>query len=182
MAIILFKVVRICNSQFKCNYRRIDTHFLNFLLHSLNLHQILNILKKEMIVIANVFPKLQTVNILVRPLSKKRRFSRCLAIENVKASLKTCEISMRALVSCFSSFPGKLICKMSPLVWGEILGVSVNTSTADGQYPVQGCENLQIPIQKQLSEKPKSFSEFFLSFLYSAANFEHFEKEYDGPS
>ena len=71
---------------------------------------------------------------------------------------------------------------MSPLVWGEILGVSVNTSTADGQYPVQGCENLQIPIQKQLSEKPKSFSEFFLSFLDSTANFEHFEKEYDGPS
>ena len=27
-----------------------------------------------MIIIANAFPKLQTVNILVRPLSKKRRF------------------------------------------------------------------------------------------------------------
>ena len=31
-----------------------------------NLHQILNILKKKMIVIANVFPKLQTVKILIR--------------------------------------------------------------------------------------------------------------------
>ena len=58
-----------------------------------------------MIVIANVFPKPQAVNILVRPLSKKRRFSRCLAIENVKASLKTCEISMRALVSLFFIIP-----------------------------------------------------------------------------
>ena len=41
-----------------------------FLVHFWNLHQILNILKKMRIVIANVFPKLQTVEIIVRPLSK----------------------------------------------------------------------------------------------------------------
>ena len=69
---------------------------------------------------------------------------------------------------------------MSPLVWGEILGVFVNTLTADGKYPVQGCENLQLPIQMQLSEKPKSFSEFFVRFLDSIVNFEHFEKKHDG--
>ena len=50
---------------------------------------------------------------------------------------------------------------MSPLVIGEILGVFVNTLTADGKYPVQGCENLQLPIQMQLSEKRKTFSQFF---------------------
>ena len=43
--------------------------FLNFLIHFWNLRQILNILKKRMIVIVNVFSKLQTVEILVRPLS-----------------------------------------------------------------------------------------------------------------
>ena len=40
---------------------------------------------------------------------------------------------------------------MSPLVLGEILGMFVNTLTVDGKYPLQGCENLQLPIQMQLS-------------------------------
>ena len=42
---------------------------------------------------------------------------------------------------------------MSPLGLGEILQVFVNTLTADGKYPVQDCENLQLPIQMQLSQK-----------------------------
>ena len=41
---------------------------------------------------------------------------------------------------------------MSPLVLGETLGVFVNTLTADEKYPVQECENLQLPIQLQLSQ------------------------------
>ena len=44
---------------------------LNILFHLGNLHQILNILKKKITVIANVFPKLLNVNNLDRPLSKK---------------------------------------------------------------------------------------------------------------
>ena len=42
---------------------------------------------------------------------------------------------------------------MSPLVLGEMLEVFVNTLPVDGKYPVQSCENLQLPIQIQLSEK-----------------------------
>ena len=45
---------------------------------------------------------------------------------------------------------------------GEILGVNVNTLTADDKYPDQNCENLQLPIQLQLSEKRK----LFLAFLF----------------
>ena len=40
---------------------------------------------------------------------------------------------------------------MSPLVLGKILGVFVNTSTAEGKYPVEDWENLQLSIQMQLS-------------------------------
>ena len=57
---------------------------------------------------------------------------------------------MRALLSCFSAFSGKLILKVSILVLGETLEVFVNTLTVDGKYPVQDCENLQVPIQMQL--------------------------------
>ena len=44
-----------------------------------------------------------------------------------------------------------MICKISPLLKYEILGVFVNTLTADGKYTVPDCENLQFPIQMQFS-------------------------------
>ena len=47
---------------------------------------------------------------------------------------------------------------MSPPVSGEMSGLSVSTLTYDSKYPAEGCENLQLPIQMQLSGKPKSFS------------------------
>ena len=68
---------------------------------------------------------------------------------------------------------------MSRLVSGQILGVFLYTLSSDGSYPVQGCENLQLPIQMQLSEKQKTFSRFFLPFLESSSNFKHFEKKLD---
>ena len=66
---------------------------------------------------------------------------------------------------------------MSPLVLGEILEVLLNILTADGKYRVQGCGNMQLPIQMQLSEKQKIFSEIFIPFLESTSNFKHFEKK-----
>ena len=56
---------------------------------------------------------------------------------------------------------------MSPLVLREILGVFANTLTPDDKYPFDDCENLQLLIQMQLSEKRKSFSRFFVPFPQS---------------
>ena len=42
---------------------------------------------------------------------------------------------------------------MPPFVLGEILAVFVSTLSADAKYPDQDYENLQLPIQMQLSEK-----------------------------
>ena len=83
---------------------------------------------------------------------------------------------MRALLSCLLTFSVKLIRKMSLIVLGEILAVFVKTMTADGKYPVGVCKNLQHPIQMQLSEKSKSFCQFFFPFLESISNFQHFGK------
>ena len=63
---------------------------------------------------------------------------------------------------------------------GEIKGAFVNTLAADGKYLVQNCENLQLPIQMQISEKRKTFSQFFVPFLKSPSNFKHFETKDDG--
>ena len=86
MTRIVFKIERICNSQFKCYYLKNEKLFLNLLFHFCKLHEILNILKEKMLIIANVFPTLQTVKILVRPLSKCRRFRTRIESQHVKAS------------------------------------------------------------------------------------------------
>ena len=44
-----------------------------------------------------------------------------------------------------------MICKISFLFKFEILGVFVNTLTVDDKYPDRDSENLQLPIQMQLS-------------------------------
>ena len=54
---------------------------------------------------------------------------------------------------------------MSPLVLGEILGVFVDKLTADGKYPIEDCENLQLPIQMHISEKGKIFLGFLFHFM-----------------
>ena len=64
------------------------------------------------------------------------------------------------------------------LAW-KILGLLVNTLAADEKYPVLNRDNLTIPIQMQLSQKQKKFSDFFAPFLNSNLNFERFEKKGD---
>ena len=68
---------------------------------------------------------------------------------------------------------------MSPVVLGEILGVFVNTLTADAEYPVQDCKNLQLPIQMQLPEKRKMLAHIFVQFLKATSISKHFEKKDD---
>ena len=79
----------------------------------------------------------------------------------------------------FSSFSRDVVWKKSPLVLVEILRVFVSRLTADDKYPVEDCENMQLPIQMQFSKKPKTFSEFSVPFLHSTSNFEHFETKDD---
>ena len=45
-----------------------------------------------------------------------------------------------------------------------ILGLLVNTFTADDKYPVLYRENVTMPTQMQLSQKQKTFSKFFDAF------------------
>ena len=54
----------------------------------------------------------------------------------------------------------------------------VNALTADDEYSRHNTENLPLPIQMQLSKKPKTFCCIFIAFLESALNFEHFEKKF----
>ena len=66
---------------------------------------------------------------------------------------------------------------MSLLVICEILGLSVNTFTADGKYFLCNNENLPQEIEMQLSKKQITFSKFFLSFLKSTSIYKYFVKK-----
>ena len=179
MTNILFKIARICHSQFKWNYLENEKHFLNFLFHFWTLHQILNILKENIIVIANVFPKLLTVKNLYRILSKRQRFRAWCDSQHVKRSQILAKCPWEHFYHVFSSFSGKLIWKMAPLVLCQIFSVFVKSLTVDGKYPVQDFQYLQLPIQMQLSQKRKTFCEFFVLFLEFTSNFKCFERKDD---
>ena len=55
----------------------------------------------------------------------------------------------------------------------------VNALTARDKYSLGDRHNLTQPIQMQLSEKEKIFSQFFFQNLKSALNFKHFPKKED---
>ena len=61
----------------------------------------------------------------------------------------------------------------------KIFRLFVNTSTPNGKYSILSRDKLTQPIQILLSQKQKSFSEFFSSFLKSTLNFQHFRKKDD---
>ena len=61
----------------------------------------------------------------------------------------------------------------------KILGLFVNTLTDDDKYCLLYTDNLTQPIQIRLSQKQKTFCQFFFAFLKSTLNFEHFQKNDD---
>ena len=171
--------MRICRSLFKSSYLKNKKHFLSFLFHLWNLHQFLNIFKKNKIVIGNVFPKLATFQGLVTPLTIQRRLKRSFESRHAKAFETLVKSSWEHFYHIFSSLWREMIWKISPWLKFEILGLFVNTWTSDYKYPVTDCENLQFPIQIQLFSKIKPYSRFFISFMECPSNFEHFPKKRD---
>ena len=63
------------------------------------------------------------------------------------------------------------------LVLCKILRPFVNTLSDNDKYCLLYKDNLLQPIQILLSQKQKTFSEFFSPFLKSTLNFEHFQKK-----
>ena len=77
------------------------------------------------------------------------------------------------------SLPSQLSWKKYLFLTCEILGLLVNILAADEKYPFVKRDNLTIPIQMQLRQKHKTFSQFFTAFLKCCSNFENFDKRDD---
>ena len=130
-----------------------------------------------MIVIANVFPKLQNAKDLVKPLSRKRCFRTSFESQRVNACQTLVKFALERLYDIFWSFWGEMICKISPLLKFQILGVFFNTLTSGDKYLVWDYEKLQFSIQMQLSQKQNSFSQFFVPFTESSWHYKYFRKK-----
>ena len=67
-------------------------------------------------------------------------------------------------------------------MWYEILRPFVNALTANDKYSDTNMKNLPQQFQTPLSQKQKTFSEFFIAFLKCASNLELFQKKDEYPS
>ena len=71
---------------------------------------------------------------------------------------------------------------MSPLVRSKILGLFVNTLTAEYTYSRRNMQTFTHKLQTPLPLKQKTFSGFFIVFLKSTWNGEHFQKKGESSS
>ena len=72
--------------------------------------------------------------------------------------------------------------KKSALVRSKVLGLFVNTFTAEYTYSGRNMQTLTQQVQTPLSLKQKTSSEFFIAFLKSTWNVEHFQKKGESSS
>ena len=70
-----------------------------------------------------------------------------------------------------------MCCKKLLLVKSEILGLLVNTFTADDKYSRHNIDNFSEQVEMQLSQNLKSFSGFFIKFQKSTSNCDYFEEK-----
>ena len=110
-------------------------------------------------------------------MSKKSHFRGCFDKENVKRAQTRFKSASRHLYHIHQSLPSQFSWKKAFLLTCQILGLLVNTLAADEKYPVLNRDNLTIPIQMQLSQKKKTFSQFLGAFLKPTINFKFFEKK-----
>ena len=70
--------------------------------------------------------------------------------------------------------------KKSLLVTGDLVEPFANTLAVDDNYYLLNRDNLAERIQMQLSQKQKTFSQFFFfAFSKSILNFKHLPKKHD---
>ena len=128
--------------------------------------------EKKMTLIAEVFPKLETPKNMVTSMSKKSRFKGSFAKQHGKRAQTLLKFAWQHLYHIYWSLWRRLTCRNSLLVICKISKLFPNTLSADGKYSLLNWDNLTQHIQMQLSQKQKTFSEFFCAFLKSSLNFE----------
>ena len=135
-----------------------------------------------MTLLAYLFLRLRPAKKVVRYMCKKSRFRLPFQKEHGKRVSTLFKSERQHLRHIYCSTGRQFSCKKSPLVICPRLSLFVNTMTAVDKCSLPNRDNLTQPIHKELSQKLKTFSRFFLAFLKSRLNFELFQKKDDAPS
>ena len=134
----------------------------------------MNIFRKKMTLIADVFLKLRTQKKLVRSMPEKSRFNWSFKKQHGKCAQTLLECQGQLLNRIYWSLLRQLTSRKSALVTSQISRLFANTMSADSKYSLFNRGNLTTPIYMQLSRKQKTFSDFFSAFFKANLNFEHF--------
>ena len=157
-------ICRIVCKNSKRYYLKKARLFLYILLHFWNVHEIYNIWKKRMSVLAWLFPKL----LFPKEVFTETSRGSCFRIPFGNQRVNRFETPLKAARDHdYLFFPwilGKLSWKKIALVLSKILRLFANTFTADDKYSCRNMQNFLKQLQTLLSQKRKTLSGFFLNF------------------
>ena len=97
-------------------------------------------------------------------MSEQSCFRRCFEKQYGKRAKTLLKFTSQHLYHIYWSLARKLCLKKSLLLISKVFGLLLNRLATDEQYSVPNRVNLTIPIQMQLSQKPKIFLSFLLHF------------------
>ena len=117
--------------------------------------------KKQKTLIADVFPEIPAPKNIVSKMSKKPCFRGPLDRQRRKCIETLLQSEWQNLYNNYLSPSREMHWEMSLLVIHKILRLCVNTLTVDDTHYLVKRDNLTRPIQIQLSEKQKTFTQFF---------------------
>ena len=139
----------------------------------------MNIFKKKVSLIAEVFPKLRSRKNMFTSMSKNSSDKGSFAKQHGKRTQRLLKFAWQHLYHIYLSLWRQLTCKKSLLVICKISRLFANTLSDDGKYSLFNRDNLTQPIQMQLAQKQKTFCKFFSAFLKYSLNFVLFQKKDD---
>ena len=144
-----------------------------------NPHQILNILKRKITLLAYVFSKLPTVKDTVTQIFKELRVIASFYDQHIKRCKKLVKCPWVYFYEISVWLWTKLTWKTSLLLICEPAEDFIKTFPADHKYSHCYIFELQVLYQMQLSKKLKLFSEILFPFFKCSSNFEHSVKKDD---
>ena len=124
----------------------------------------MNIFKKKMTLIANLFLRLRPAKNVVTYMCKKSSFRLPFQKEPGKLGSTLFKFERKEMHDIYCSTGRQLSCKKSLLLICQRLRLFVNTMTAVDKRSLPNRDNLMECIHMQLSQKLKNFLDFFLHF------------------
>ena len=138
----------------------------------------MNVFKKSMTSMSYLFLRPQPVKNQVKYMCRKFCFRLPFQKEHGKRVSTLVKFERQHLYHIYWSTQKQFSCKKSLLVICKSLRLFVNTMSAVDKCSLPNRDNLMQPMNMQLSQKLKTFSQIFNVFSKSMLNFEHFKKKW----